>query len=282
MRVLLTGNRGMIGSVIAAELQVTGHEVAGYDRRDGLDILDPTALAEAIRGCEGVIHLASPLGASGERPYETMNAIVQGTWNVLLAAETAGVNRVIYMSSVDALGVFKGARKPDYLPLDDKHPCYPASAYAIGKYLAEQMCRFWCARTGIATLCLRPPGVWQPDTYATIQERRRVQPTYEWTPYWEYGAFIDVRDLAAAALRGLQCALAGFACVLVAAADITTSGKTSQEWVAFVHPDVEWRGGPAYEIEPYRSLLVTNRAEQLLEWKPIHTWQAFLATDGQA
>jgi nucleoside-diphosphate-sugar epimerase len=272
----------MIGSVIEAELKTTGHEVVGYDRLDGLDILDASSVEKTIRGCEAVVHLASPLGDPGDSPHETMRAIVQGTWNVLLAAEQALVRRVVYMSSVDALGVFQGERKPDYLPLDDNHPCYPATPYAIGKYLAEQMCRYWCARTGISTLCLRPPGVWTPETYHEIQKLRRERPSYEWDPYWEYGAFIDVRDLASASLRGLSCSLAGFACVLVASSDITTSGKTSKELVDFVHPDVEWRGGSEYQTEPYRSLLITDKAEKLLGWKPIHTWQAFIAANRHA
>jgi UDP-glucose 4-epimerase len=282
LKILLTGNRGMIGSVIEAELQVGGHEVVGYDRLDDLDILDTSSLEKAIRGCDGVMHLASPLGNPGDSPHETMEVIVQGTWNVLLAAEQASVRRIVYMSSVDALGVFKGEREPDYLPLDDSHPCYPVTPYGIGKYLAEQMCRRWCERTGISTICLRPPGVWKPETYAEIRNLRRERPAYEWDPYWEYGAFIDVRDLAAASLRGLSCSLAGFACVLVASSDITTSGKTSRELVDFVHPDVEWRGGPAYQIEPYRSLLITDGAEKLLGWTPIRTWQASFAAQRQA
>lgn len=272
----------MIGSVIEAELQIIGHEVVGYDRLDELDILDPSSLEKAIHGCEAVIHLASPSGNPEDTPQETMQAIVQGTWNVLLAAEQALVKRVIYMSSVDALGVFHGERKPDYLPLDDNHPVYPTTPYAIGKYLAEQMCRYWSARTGIAALCLRPPAVWRPETYAEIQDLRRERAAYEWDPYWQYGAFIDVRDLTAALLRGLSCSLAGFACVLIASSDITTSGKTSKELVDFVHPDVEWRGGPAYQLERYRSLLITERAEKLLGWKPIYSWQRFVEASGHA
>ena len=107
MKILLTGNRGMIGAVIETELQITGHEVMEYDLLDGLDILDVSSLERAIRGCDAVIHLASPLGDPGDSPHETMRAIVQGTWNVLLAGEKASVRRVVYMSSVDALGVFK-------------------------------------------------------------------------------------------------------------------------------------------------------------------------------
>ncbi len=48
MRVFLTGNRGEIGTVIEADLRTLGHDVVGYDRVDGNDILDVTSLEVAI------------------------------------------------------------------------------------------------------------------------------------------------------------------------------------------------------------------------------------------
>jgi nucleoside-diphosphate-sugar epimerase len=106
--------------------------------------------------------------------------------------------------------------------------------------------------------------------------RRAERPTYEWQPYWEYGAFIDVRDLANATLHALTCELSGYSRFLIASSDITTSGKTSRELAHFVHPNIEWRGGEEYETEPFRSLLVTRPVEQLLGWTPEYTWQRFI------
>ncbi len=229
-----------------------------------------------MQGCEAVIHLAALLGLRNESPHEIMHVNLHGTWNVLTAAADAGVKRVIYMSSVDALGVFKGERKPAYLPLDDVHPCHPGTPYGISKWLAEEMCRLWSKRTAIPVICLRPPGVWTTDTYYRIQAARQKRPSYEWDPYWEYGAFIDVRDLAEASIRALTARVQDFVCVLVATADITTSGKSSKELVAWLHPDVEWRGGAEYEQEPYRSLISTDNARRILEWEPRYTWRAFV------
>lgn len=272
MKVLLTGNRGKVGKVLEADLLASGHDVVGYDLVDGSDILDVASLHKSIQGCEAVIHLAI---FAGENPQMLMNVNLQGTWNILAAAAEAQVQRVVYLSSVDALGVFKGERKPDYLPLDDNHPCYPSTPYGISKRLSEEMCRLWSASTNIPTICLRPPGVWLPETYHEIQAARQARPEYEWDPYWEYGAFIDVRDLSAACIRALTCPIDGHACVLVAAADITTSGKTSRELARFVHPDVEWRGGKEFEAAPFRSLVVTDNARKLLAWEPRYTWRAF-------
>ncbi len=201
---------------------------------------------------------------------------LQGTWNVLSAGAEFRVRRILFLSSVGALGVFKGERPPDYLPLDDAHPCYPTTPYAISKRLAEEMCRFMSESRRLSVVCLRPPGVWARDTYAMIESERAKRPEFEWDPFWEYGAFIDLRDLSRACLGALTCDMEGFQCVLVSSSDITTSGRTSRELVQLVNPAVEWRGGAEYEDEPYRALLDIEPARKLLDWSPEHTWQAFL------
>ena len=281
MKVLLTGNRGKIGKVIEADLRSLGHEIVGYDCLDGRDILDVSLLNDSIKSGDTVIHLAAldvldSILFSEPSPYEIMNVNLQGTWNVLTAASNAHVKRMVYMSSVDALGVFGGRGKPDYLPIDDNHLCYPKSPYDISKRLAEEMCRFWSATKHTPTICLRPPGVWTSNTYLEIQAARNEKPEYEWSPYWEYGAFIDIRDLSVACIHALTCPFEGFGCFLVAAADITTSGKNSKELAQFICPDVKWRGGSEYQKTPFLSLIVTKNARRILHWEPQYTWQSFI------
>jgi len=274
MRILVTGSEGMVGSEVQKVLRSHGHEVVGYDIRNGQDIRNIQELTTMMQGCEAVIHLAV---SENEFPEsEEMHINLLGTWNVLLAAQSGHVSRVIYMSSVDALGVFQGEGIPRYLPIDDQHPTFPRTAYAIGKRLAEDMCKFWSDRTGIPVLCLRPPGIWTAETYHRMQKRRAERASEEWDPYWEYGAFLDVRDLAHAVLHALSCELTGCSTFLIASSDITTSGKTSKELTQFLHPTVEWRGDNRYESEPFRSLLVTQPVEQLLDWTPEFTWQRFI------
>ncbi|MBT3268605.1 NAD(P)-dependent oxidoreductase [Candidatus Poribacteria bacterium] len=280
MRVLVTGDRGRVGSVVVADLVAAGHDVVGYDRVDGHDALDPQALLAAADGCQGVIHLAHGYSGPESTPHGVMEVNLQGAWNVLCAAEEAVVSRVVAISSVNALGVFMGEAAPDYLPIDDDHPCYPGRAYGISKRLSEDMCRLWSAKTGIPVVCLRPPAVWAPDRYAKIQEARRERPEFEWKPIWEYGAFIDVRDLSAAILCALLKPFDGVGCLLVGSSDITTSGRTSREMAELVHPDVPWRGGEEYNDDPYRALVSIDNARRALGWEPQHTWRAVTGTDG--
>ena len=276
MRILITGSRGLIGSRLQSHLQAASHFVVTYDVLDGQDILDPASLRTAAQGCDAVIHCAALLGEPGESHERIMEVNLQGTWNVLTAAVEAGVQRLVFLSSVDALGVFKGEREPDYLPLDADHPCYPTTPYGISKHLAEEMCRHVAASTDLSILSLRPPGVWAEGTYDWIQDRRAERPSFEWSPFWEYGAFIDLRDLTSACEKALACPIEGYRCLHVTSSDVTTSGRTSPELAAFVLPDVEWRGGQEYERDPYRSLIDIEPIQVLLDWKPRHTWRRFI------
>jgi UDP-glucose 4-epimerase len=275
IKVLVTGSSGLVGGAVARALRDAGSDVVAYDLADGSDILDAVRLERSMQGCTAVVHAAALLGRPADDPQRIMNVNLQGTWNVLACASALGVRRLVFLSSVDALGVFKGQRAPDYLPLDDAHPCRPTTPYGISKRLAEEMCRLACEAGRLCAIALRPPGVWTEATYTRIQANRAEQPEYEWQPFWEYGAFIDLRDLTRACVRGLTADLEGFHCIGVAAGDISTSGPTSREWAARLHPQVEWRGGLQYQADPYRTLLDIEGARKLLDWEPEHSWRTF-------
>ncbi len=271
MKILVTGSAGLIGREVEQLLRSEEHEVVGFDAVNGDDIRDASKLLAAMQGCDAVVHGAAILD---EDSPDLMAVNLAGTWNVLAAAETAQVRRVVFWSSAAALGVFKGERAPDYLPLDDEHRCYPTSPYAISKYLGEEMCRLWTQKTGIFTICLRPPGVFAASTYEFIIENRRADANFEWTPYWEYGAFLDVRDAAHAALCALTCPESGHVRLLLCADDISSAAQSSHALAALIHPDVAWRGGSEYEARPFKALIDTRRAKSVLHWAPRHKWRA--------
>ena len=276
MKVLVTGSAGLVGTAVVSEFRDSGHTVVEYDLLNGLDVLEVDSLRASMRGCDAILHAAALLGRPGETAEQIMNVNLQGTWNVLSAACDLGVERVGFVSSVDALGLFKGERAPDYLPIDDDHVCHPRTPYAISKYLAEQMCRLSASVHGPTVICLRPPGVWSEGTYEWVQAQRAKRPEFEWDPFWEYGAFVDVRDLARAGVRSVECEFEGFACVAIASSDITTSGRTSRELAKMVHPTVEWRGGEEYAQDQHRTLIDIEGARRILNWCPEHTWKAFV------
>jgi len=271
VRVLVTGNKGLIGRFVESVLGDAGHEVVGFDLRGGDDIRDNIAVSRAAGGCEAIVHLAALL-PYGVDESDLVNVNLLGTWNILLAAKKHDIDRIVFFSSVNALGVFMGNRKPDYLPIDDEHRCYPRSSYSISKRLAEKMCRFHAEETGAVTVCLRPPWVLAPSDYQTIKARWKKDAESEWQPFWEYGAFLDVRDAASAAMAALALPESGYTAALLCADDIL-SMRPSIEMADMLLPGVPFKDTARYDIDPYCSLVTAARAKKLLHWQPVYRWR---------
>jgi nucleoside-diphosphate-sugar epimerase len=129
----------------------------------------------------------------------------------------------------------------------------------------------------IHSVSLRPVAVWGPEVYARIEEQRAAEPRSEWEPFWEYGAFVDVRDVALAVERSLAVPLAGHHRALLCAADISGSAP-SLELAARLAPGVPVRGPERYVVEPWRALVDCSAAEAVLGWRPRHRWSDRPAT----
>ena len=263
MRILLTGSEGFIGRVLTATLSEAGFEVIRFDATLGQDVRDPDSVQGAMRGCQTAVHLAALT-----QPAPELGAVnVLGTWNVLQAAASAGVERVICMSSVNALGILMGERHPDYLPIDDQHPSYAGRPYSLSKWLAEEMCAGFSRETGLATVCLRPPAVWDDAKRERVLAERAADPEREWTPFWEYGAYLDVRDLADAVARSIAAPLSGHHRMLLCSDRISATAP-GRELARRLLPRTAWRGGRAYQEDPMRSLVAASLAKRLLGWSP--------------
>jgi UDP-glucose 4-epimerase len=273
MKLLVTGDRGKVGVAVADHLRGCGHAVAGFDLADGVDLRDLAAVKQAAVGCAAIVHLGGLAHDSAGTPAEIMAVNVLGTWHVLLAAENVGVSRVIHFSSMQALGIAEGERLPDYFPINDAHPRRAMRPYGLSKRLSEDLCEAFTARTGIATLSLRPVAVWQPETYAHVAAQRRANPKSESQPFWEYGAFVDVRDVAAGVSRAVEVRLSGHHRALLCATDIAGSAP-SLELAQRLTPSVPIRSPERYRADPTRALVDCSAAETLLDWHPRHRWSS--------
>jgi nucleoside-diphosphate-sugar epimerase len=271
VRVLVTGDRGVVGVRVAGFLAGCRYQVAGFDRADGADVLDPAAVRRAARGCAAVVHLAALAHDSAGSPEQIMAVNVLGTWHVLLAAEAAGAGRVICFSSAQVFGIAEGERLPDYFPVDDAHPRRAMRPYGLSKRLTEDLCEGFTARTGIATVCLRPVAVWDEAQYARVRDRWRAGPRSEWQPFWEYGAFVDVRDVAAAVHRALTVPLAGHHRALLCAAGIAATAP-SLELAARLAPGVPVTDPGRYRADPRAALIDCSAAATTLGWHAAHRW----------
>jgi nucleoside-diphosphate-sugar epimerase len=95
-------------------------------------------------------------------------------------------------------------------------------------------------------------------------------------PFWEYGAFVAVSDLAEAVRCAVHHPFRGHATLHVCADDAALAEQTSREAAKAIHPEVPWRGGPEFDDEPFRTLLDNEEAKSLLGW---HTHVRFRETD---
>jgi UDP-glucose 4-epimerase len=103
MRILVTGHRGSVGAPVARHLERLGHDVTGFDRADGMDLLNLDDVRRATEGCAAIVHLGALAHDTAGSPEQIMAVNVLGTWHVLLAAETAGVARVVHFSSAQGV-----------------------------------------------------------------------------------------------------------------------------------------------------------------------------------
>lgn len=100
------------------------------------DLRDPGSLARAVQGCGLVFHVAADYRLWARHPEELYQSNVDGTRNLLTAARNAGVERVVYTSTVGCIGVPKGGEGNEDTPVRLEEM---AGAYKRSKYLAEQV-----------------------------------------------------------------------------------------------------------------------------------------------
>ena len=234
MKVLLTGDAGRLGVVARGVLEAAGHEVTGFDFTRGDDVLDAAAVRAAASGKDAIVHLAGMADDRDGADDAVMQINVAGTWNVLLAASEAGVERVVYASSGKAIGMLE--RDPAYLPVDDAAPGLPSGTYALSKWLSEEMCESWSRRTGIPTICLRPVLVLDDDGWERFAGFDELPPARG--KAWHLAVFVDVDDVASAIALSLSAADPPAHARLLLCADEIASERTTAELVAERLPDV--------------------------------------------
>ena len=189
-RVLVTGGGGFIGSHLVEALVDRGAEVTAlvrYNSRNdwgmlegryrtggkGLrvipgDVTDAGCVRRAVEGSELVFHLAALIGIpySYEAPESYVRTNLMGTLNVLQAALSAGVERVVHTSTSEVYGTAV------YTPIDEAHPLQGQSPYSATKIAADKMAEAYHCSFDLPVVTLRPF-----NTYGPRQSARAVIPT---------------------------------------------------------------------------------------------------------
>ncbi len=167
MRTFVTGGTGFIGGAVVRRLLEAGHEVRtlvrpGADTRqlDSLpvervegDLLDRDSLRRGMSGCGWVFHVAALYSYWGHSWNDFNQTNVEGTRQVLEVARQEGIERIVYTSSISALGVRNGgslATEDTPSTLADR-----IGPYQRSKFLAEEVAREF-ARQGLPVVIVNP------------------------------------------------------------------------------------------------------------------------------
>jgi dihydroflavonol-4-reductase len=170
--VLVTGGTGFLGRSIIERLLGEGERVEALARSESAatalrelgaepvrgDVLDPGALAAAMRGCRLVYHAAGANAFCLRDPSPLFEVNVRGSENVVRAAAQAEVGRIVYTSSAATLGERKETIGSEQSP----HRGSFLSAYERSKFEAERAVLAAAGETGVEVVCVNPASVQGP------------------------------------------------------------------------------------------------------------------------
>ena len=173
MSVLVTGATGYIGRALTERLHRDGQSTVLLSRRGAIpgrgkpshavDLATGTVSDELLRGVETVYHLA---GIAHRRAAEGQHAAVncRATLALAEAAERAGVQTFVFLSSVKAMGAAATA-----MPRRESEVAPPADAYGRSKWEAECALRERYAGSAMSVIILRPALVYGPRPKANLK-----------------------------------------------------------------------------------------------------------------
>ncbi len=221
---LVTGATGFVGSAVARALLGRGHAVRALVRRGGDranltgldlelaegDLTDTTSLARAVAGCDHVMHVAADYRIWVPNPEAMLAANVGGTTALLRAAQEAGVGRVVYCSSVAALGLTKDGTPADETTLVSEDSV--VGIYKKSKYRAEQAVLAMVRDTGLNAVIVNPAAPVGPRDIKPTPTGRMIADAAngKMPAYVETGLnIVHVDDVAEGHMLALERGVAG-------------------------------------------------------------------------
>ena len=158
-RLLITGAAGNLGTVLrqglaplATTLRLTDRagmgEAAAHEEIMTAELSDFDAIMEVVKDCDAVVHFgAAPM----EKPWEEiLNSSIRGGYNIYEAARRHGIKRIVYASSIHAVGY---VRREEGADTDTGHR--PDTLYGVSKCFVEDLASMYFHKFGIESALLR-------------------------------------------------------------------------------------------------------------------------------
>jgi nucleoside-diphosphate-sugar epimerase len=299
-KVLVTGAGGLLGKYVVHELKGQGVSVSGLDLLPLAEgdlpfiqgsVEDASAVAKACRGQDAVVHVAARPNIWSGNGNEIMSTNVVGTWNVLAAAEEAGVKRVILTSSDSVTGftVLQGSMlPPEYLPVDQDHPRNATDPYALSKVLCEDLGRSFSLRGKMEIIVIRPVYVLYPEFECEVRARAADPDNYKGPaaggrqpagggPMWHY---VDPRDLARAFRLALDVKKPKFAAYVISARNMLAPEPTIERLARITGKRIPVKKPDVYKANPFAPLYDLSAARDDLGFEAEHDMRQLLYPNG--
>jgi NAD dependent epimerase/dehydratase len=294
---LVTGADGFIGSHLVEALAADGAEVKplvyynsfnSWGWLDSLpreqvsqmevfagDIRDPHGVAEAMKGCDAVFHLAALIAIpfSYHSPDAYVDTNVKGTLNVLQAARQQGIQKLIVTSTSEVYGTAK------YVPIDESHPFQGQSPYSATKIAADRLAESFYRSFNLPVTIVRPF-----NTYGPRQSARAFIPTIitqllSGSREVRLGSLSPTRDL-----NFVRDTAAGFIAAMESDATVGEEinlangvehsiGDVARELIAQINPEAKIAADPERmrpeKSEVERLLGCNKKMRELTGWSPM-------------
>ena len=158
-QLLITGAAGALGRQFRSHAAHLADRIVVSDRSPVTDVRpheeERTAdlgvtdeVRRVVAGCDAIVHLG---GQALEADFATiLNANIAGTYNIYEAARREGVRRIVYASSIHAIGYYERNQT-----VDASMPQRPDSLYGVSKAFGENLSRYYFDKFGLESVCIR-------------------------------------------------------------------------------------------------------------------------------